>query len=160
MDAEIEDVEVSVPMTVRVYLPGATFRGPPPGGLLLDDPPQPGNPMVSTAKSSRHTVPRGFPGRHASTPANSNVASAAPNGARGQGDFGRRPFVTFVKAAVAALALWLIRAPAAAPQALELVLMVIVDVTAVEPETVAFGNEKQPFVSAGLLDIVHEIEPV
>jgi hypothetical protein len=59
------------------------------------------------------------------------------------------------------LALWLIRAPAAAPQALELlVLMVIVDATAVEPETVAFGNEKQPFVSAGLLDIVHEIEPM
>lgn len=55
---------------------------------------------------------------------------------------------------------WCSSAATAAPQAAELVLMFMVAVTALEFETVAFDNEKQPLVSAGLLDITHEMEPV
>src|SRR5262245_54031837 len=151
-ELEIAGDAVSLPTTVTVYFPAATFFGL---VLFVDElpPPQAGIESAKAAKNSTSSVLRSFRGPHAKTPPNNIPPSARPTGTRC--DPGLGPWFSSARKVVPPLCRL-----ADPPQALVLVFNVKVAVTLAAVETVAFGTLKQPFVKGGTLVTVQEIEPV
>jgi hypothetical protein len=158
VDAVIDEVAVSFPVIVTVYVPlGAT-----PEEDEEDDVDALEQPFKSPAaiRNSEQPATRSSRERRPPQPISAIAANAKPNSVNPSNEPGQSLRVTVPACDPASFVLPLASVFAAVPHADELVLIVRLAVTADVPETVALAMEKHILDEEGPLEMAHAMVPV